>query len=367
MPFAFFGKLTSIAIYRELDSGDRSRQPRAKSQCIFCNVALEEQTLAGKAAACLACHECRFIFLDGGQLATLTRANFKEKRAAAEDKPDFVEAKFVDIIDDWRTFAVDKPESDGWVPELPKDAPVPFRIPHITWGISAVCLVLYHLQLKFPGMTQRFWFDHSNPFDPLRLFVAPLLHLNLNHLIANILPLFIYGSLIEEVIEDRKTVLKLFFHGAALGALFCYLFNPLHSKFGLGASGGVMALLTYFCLKFPKARFKKNWWFEGSTSITVTWTATIALCIALSTNILGFYLQYHYEELKMLAGPGGIAYLNSISLTPLVFVKTAVMTLFLVCKPILFANVFQIGFAAHIGGMVAAFLYWLLKDSGNAK
>ena len=254
------------------------------------------------------------------------------------------------------------------LPEVPLQQSYAPRVPYATWGISLACLALFALQQKFPWVTQRLIFSMDHPFDPIRWVGAPLIHASLGHLVSNVLLLFVYGSLIEETIEERKNVLKIFFHGAFLGQLFCILFNPMQARFGLGASGGTMALLTYFFLRFSSSRIQKTFSFEGFLNpqyVTVSYSATFALALILISNVFGFYVQYHQETFRVLFGPDPISYLQALPLNFATFFKTAFVTLFLVFNPYFWAGVFKIGFAAHLGGMAAAALYWLFLDRSS--
>ena len=90
-------------------------------------------------------------------------------------------------------------------------------------------------------------------FEPYQLFTYSFLHspYDLNHLIFNMLPLFIFGRTLENVLGSKRFLTYYLITGIGAGVV-----QLLIGNFGitLGASGSIFGLLAAFGIMFPNAQ-----------------------------------------------------------------------------------------------------------------
>lgn len=98
---------------------------------------------------------------------------------------------------------------------------------------------------------------HSNIKDiikiPYSLLTYGIFHFRYDHIFSNILTLLLYYPIFSEI-ENFK-LLKIYIYSVIFGAIFwlihLYLFNYIDSIL-IGASGGIMGLISYSCNKWSK-------------------------------------------------------------------------------------------------------------------
>ena len=103
---------------------------------------------------------------------------------------------------------------------------------------------------------------------------------SLFHIIGNMLGLFFIGRILEPVLGTRR-FLTLYLGGALIGGLIFLLFHYNGVSTVIGASGAVLALVTFFCLLHPERpitlllffiipiTMKPKWIFWGSLGLSV--------------------------------------------------------------------------------------------------
>ena len=103
---------------------------------------------------------------------------------------------------------------------------------------------------------------------------------SLFHLIGNMLGLFFIGRILEPVLGVRRFLI-LYLGGALIGGLIFLLFHYNSTSTVIGASGAVLALVTFFCLLHPEQPItlllffiipitvKPKWIFWGSLGLSV--------------------------------------------------------------------------------------------------
>ena len=129
------------------------------------------------------------------------------------------------------------------------------------------------------------------------------------HLILNLLFLFFFGRLVEPLIGSYN-VYCLFIIGSLLGSVFWACFNP-QAGYLVGASAGVMALVSYFCIKQPDKPITLLLFFILPFTIKPRWILIAALLYD------GYGLLFN--EINELGAIAHSAHLGGIAAGALVF------------------------------------------------
>lgn len=125
------------------------------------------------------------------------------------------------------------------------------KVPYITYGLIAVCAILYFVPIlfgKYDWLVANFSIYPSaiRIGEYYRLLTAAFLHGNLLHLLFNCYALFVIGSQVESFLGKGK-YLVIYLFSAITASLMSMLF--LGNNLSLGASGaifGLMGALVYF-------------------------------------------------------------------------------------------------------------------------
>jgi rhomboid protease GluP len=123
------------------------------------------------------------------------------------------------------------------------------RIPFVTIGILGVLIFMFHLEqqqgsprpslqalIALGGISRDLVFEQGQWW---RIFTAPLLHVDLNHIVSNSIPLLVCGILFEHLV-GRSWFAAIFAVGAVAGTVASVTESSVVS---VGASGAIMALL----------------------------------------------------------------------------------------------------------------------------
>ncbi|MBN2580806.1 MAG: rhomboid family intramembrane serine protease, partial [Pirellulales bacterium] len=94
----------------------------------------------------------------------------------------------------------------------------------------------------------------------ITLVTSFFLHAGLFHLIGNVYFLLVFGDNVESDL-GRWAYLALLVAAALLGDLLHILGNRHSTVPCIGASGGISGVITYYALRFPKARLGFLFWF----------------------------------------------------------------------------------------------------------
>ncbi|WP_350004145.1 rhomboid family intramembrane serine protease [Pseudarthrobacter sp. WHRI 8279] len=128
--------------------------------------------------------------------------------------------------------------------------------PRVTFGIIAVCVLVYALQWLIPGQVVYEQFAYNNvfatprygAFEPWRMLTAAFLHSpdSLLHIILNMYTLWIFGQALEPLL-GRARFLALYLISAVGGSVGYLLLNPVlvpgQGLVGVvGASGAIFGL-----------------------------------------------------------------------------------------------------------------------------
>lgn len=161
--------------------------------------------------------------------------------------------------------------------------------------------------LRFPSAAEYLGFI---PTEPFRLFGLTTLtsffvHGGWMHLIGNFYFLFVFGDDVEDTLGGTA-YLALIFLGDIIGNVLVALLAPLPIPH-IGASGGVFAVVVFYCFAFPKAKLVYFWAlgiFTGNTFIRVP--AWLGIGFMILVQMVGASWQLHgFSEVSYLSHLGG--------------------------------------------------------------
>jgi membrane associated rhomboid family serine protease len=131
-------------------------------------------------------------------------------------------------------------------------------IPPVTRNFMLVCVAAYCLTLLWPEVKTwlALWQLGSGNFWPWQLFTYALLHGDLNHLLFNMLGLWMFGAELENY-WGAKRYMQFGVVSAIAAALTQLVVMALMggAGFTVGASGILFGLLIGYALTFPNRRF----------------------------------------------------------------------------------------------------------------
>ena len=200
------------------------------------------------------------------------------------------------------------------------------RIPFVTAGLIGLFIVIYlgeqtfgfeHAQAAFSYRTSLAMGGVDRDLvlgqgQWWRVLTAPLLHGSVSHLVGNAVVLAFAGFGLERLI-GRGWFAAIFAFGAIAGAIASLALNPPW-QVSIGASGGIMALLTasFVCSYHPEAfeyGARMRWWiyriaipsiipFGAANGSHVDYSAHVGGCLA--GMAFGFLLQFLWSETAVL-------------------------------------------------------------------
>lgn len=113
-------------------------------------------------------------------------------------------------------------------------------------------------ELRARSFTQRFGFSPADP-SPISWLSHMFLHGSEDHLLGNMVVLFIAGYLVEEALGARRYLL--FYLLAGLGsALLDFTLNHSRVGVGIGASGAISGVMAMFATLFGLRRIRFFYW-----------------------------------------------------------------------------------------------------------
>lgn len=132
------------------------------------------------------------------------------------------------------------------------DAPL-YHPPFATAGLVTLNILVFLLQHAFPDVADWFLLHHGS-FNPIAWFTSCCMHADIGHLLGNMVPLFIFGWIIEGKVGWWRTLAMFFFIGAAECAFEQTLFLILPSPSGatLGASSAIFGFIAIALLWAPE-------------------------------------------------------------------------------------------------------------------
>ncbi len=160
--------------------------------------------------------------------------------------------------------AYDEPGPDEWWRWLPailgmpveENAPKLRHWPWLTYGLAAALVAIYaltagHLEAAIDGfglVPAQLW-RHGG----ITLVTSFFLHAGWLHLIGNVYFLLVFGDNVEDDLGRWRFVLLL--AAAALCGNLLHVAANRHDMMPcVGASGGISGVITYYALRFPRAR-----------------------------------------------------------------------------------------------------------------
>lgn len=126
----------------------------------------------------------------------------------------------------------------------------------------AICTILIIALTTFcsfigfrdPGFSEKFIFAPTEILackQYYRLFTSAFLHADLNHLLTNMLSLFLFGRVLEAFVGPGQFLL-IYFAAVIGGSLLCLWLHRNHDYRAYGASGGVCGVVFSYIALFPR-------------------------------------------------------------------------------------------------------------------
>jgi len=121
---------------------------------------------------------------------------------------------------------------------------------YVALQLTAVCVIVFILQMIFPWITDSFVLLSSEVLQrPWVLVTSMFLHGGVEHLIYNMFALALFGTILEKILGTKKFIILYFIAGllAGLGAVLFY-------DAALGASGAIFGVLGCLAVLRPRMR-----------------------------------------------------------------------------------------------------------------
>jgi membrane associated rhomboid family serine protease len=201
-----------------------------------------------------------------------------------------------------------------WIPGIlglpvELDAPKVSRMPLVTWGTMAACIVttIWILANYVPGISTVFddWgfvAAQWNRDGGLTMLTSFFIHGGIFHLLGNMYFLFVFGDNVEDRLGRWSFVCLLIFSHLC-GMLAQGVLGPNPNISCVGASAGISGVIAYYAVAFPKVRlgimFRYFFFFRW-----IRMSAAVALVLYLLMQLFGAYMQIN--------GFGGVSYLGHL-------------------------------------------------------
>ena len=115
-----------------------------------------------------------------------------------------------------------------------------------TLWLALICIIMFIVQLIFPGFTDALVLNQASWFEPWRFVSSIFLHGGIGHLLYNLLALVMFGLVLEKFVGEKKFLL-VFFVSGIIANLIAINFYPS----SLGASGAIMGIIGALALIKP--------------------------------------------------------------------------------------------------------------------
>ena len=112
--------------------------------------------------------------------------------------------------------------------------------------LSAVCILMFILQLIFPAVTDSLVLDNQSYVQPYRFVTSIFLHGSLEHLIFNLFALIMFGLILESLIGSRKFLIVFFVSGILANLIAVNFYTS-----SLGASGAIYGIIGCLAILRP--------------------------------------------------------------------------------------------------------------------
>jgi membrane associated rhomboid family serine protease len=126
----------------------------------------------------------------------------------------------------------------------------------LTISLVAANIIVFVLQQTFFNFTEIFSLTPIMTFNGFfwQFITYMFLHGSLQHLFLNMIGLFMFGAVVEQVLGWRRYLMVYILSGLGSALLYIALTGVSSTVMMLGASGAVFGVLTAYAFKFPK-----NW------------------------------------------------------------------------------------------------------------
>jgi len=312
------GDVFATALLRKINTTTQA----GERHCPFCRRRMVRFCLDGPLLELDACRPCNLVWFDPTEFE-----NLPERR---EEKPHELpqrakEALALYQVKEMERRLVEDPTPDAAWKTIPAlfglpvqlDEPSFSRWPLMTWtlaGLIVIASLLGFANLKpaieqFGFVPQHAWRDGG-----MTVFTSFFLHAGVFHLVSNLYFLILFGNHVEDYVGRTRFGLLILL-AAVTGDLLHLLMQPGSAVPSVGASGGIAGIITFYALEFPRAR-------------------------------LGFLLGY-YGRFRWVQLPAWCAFALWLGLQAVGVIKQING----------FSNVNSL---AHLGGVMAGFLAWIL-------
>ena len=303
---------TKDLITRIFDCRNTAVASNISRQCPACRVRLTTTCFAKFPEVIIdQCFHCNGIWFDTGEINLLPKQGELEKEFPSPGLVSAVRAPLppTEAQTFWpsQTAAPEAKLHPLMLFDLPVvDEPLPAApLSVVSILIAFACLAVMIKGMRSPGFIEENSFLPLAPFrhNGFTFITSTLLHGGWSHLLINLYFLFICGDRVEEI-EGPQFLATLFWLSAFVGDL-AYSFSGATVP-SIGASGGVVGVMTYFALRFPKNRVRL---LSGPyySSLVATLTAGQALFAFLTLQAIGAVgqLQGSHDRTNFLAHAGG--------------------------------------------------------------
>lgn len=328
LPFAFLDDYPSAQRILKLVQ-EKVRNPMlGRKLCPMCGARMRKVLSGGGVTEVDSCDRCRVVWFDRG-----------EARISENASPDFSpppqpqekqEEETAEAADEVPGPAIELQNPNfenlfGALMSLPLEENVP--PPRRTiWATYFLLFTFFVVGLSSFGQPERLIQSYGFvPQYPLSHWGIPILasafvHAGFWHLVGNCYFFLLVGDNIEDTIGARG-LLELFLLSSVGGTIAIMLGTPHSFVPHIGASGGVMGMLVFYALSFPKARLS---FFELLVLPSIIPVQVLKIRIPTFVYLLFFLLLTTLLIPMEQAGQSGVSHLS------------------------------------HFGGAVMGFLYWLL-------
>ena len=135
------------------------------------------------------------------------------------------------------------------------------NMPYLTYTLIALNLIVYLFVENFNGWSATYitLFKYGlsdltlNTYGLWQIVTSMFVHINLLHLLLNLVGLFSFGRALESIMGTKRFAI-LYFGAGFFGAMFAVLFSP--TMIVVGASGAIFGMLGLYCIISPLSRIK---------------------------------------------------------------------------------------------------------------
>jgi membrane associated rhomboid family serine protease len=265
------------------------------------------------------CTRCQFIWFDTAEFEKVPAGE-----EPAEKKPKLIAPHAKERLAMWEVERVAQKareedlDSDPagepwkWLPAIfgmpVEEHTAPVRCwPWMTWGLAVALIGVYLLTkgalrdiIDNYGLVPGDRWRHGG----LTFITSFFLHGGLWHLVGNTYFLLIFGDNVEDVLGRPKYLVLLAF-AAFIGALAHIAADASSTVPCIGASGGISGVITFYALRFPRARLGFLFWLYHVPK-WIHMPAFAALILWLGMQFLGAYAQIAgFSNVSALAHLGG--------------------------------------------------------------